>query len=127
MIAIFAVSAALCLKGFALASKLSARQNAKDKAVIIVQNAAEILKANHGDIDTLTTVYHSTTVDGAFVAHFDSDFNNTEYNNTAKYTLTVIPVSDASDYLGIVHVYVSDNDGILFEVNVAWQEVQYNE
>ena len=127
MIAIFAVSAALCLQGFALASKLSARQNAKDKAVIIVQNAAEMLKASHGDIDKLTTVYHSTTVDGAFTAYFDADFNNTQNSSSAEYTLTISPLNSESQFLGIAHVYVSDHDGILFEVNVAWQEVQNNE
>lgn len=127
MIVVFAVSAALCLQGFALASKLSARQIAKDKSVITVQNAAEILKANNGDINTLNTVYHGTTADGVFTAYFDSDFNNTQNSDSAEYTLTISPLNSESQYLGIAHVYVSDDDGILFEINVAWQEVQNNE
>ena len=127
MIVVFAVSAALCLQGFALASKLSARQIAKDKSVITVQNAAEILKANNGDINTLNAVYHGTTTDGVFNAYFDADFNNTENSYATEYTLTISPLNSESQFLGIAHVYVSDDDGILFEINVAWQEVQNNE
>ena len=127
MIVVFAVSAALCLQGFALASKLSARQIAKDRSVITVQNAAEILKANNGNINMLNALYRGVASNGVFTAYFDSDFNNTQNCDSAEYTLTISPLNSESQYLGIAHVYVSDDDGILFEINVAWQEVQNNE
>ena len=44
MICIFALAAALCLQGFALANKISEDRHAKDCALISAQNAAEILK-----------------------------------------------------------------------------------
>ena len=49
MILVFALSAALCLQGFALADHLSRQQKSREKAVVIAQNIAETLKAFSGD------------------------------------------------------------------------------
>ena len=45
MILVFALAAALCLRTFVWADGYSARQQARDQAVTVAQNAAETLQA----------------------------------------------------------------------------------
>ena len=46
MIAVFAVSAALCLEAFAMAERVSRENEDRDNAVRLAQNAAEIGRAH---------------------------------------------------------------------------------
>lgn len=45
MVLVFALAAALCLRGFLKAEEISTRTARRDEAVWIAQNAAELLKA----------------------------------------------------------------------------------
>lgn len=45
MVLVFALAAALCLQGFAKAGEIAAQTARRDEAVLIAQNAAELLKA----------------------------------------------------------------------------------
>ena len=45
MVLVFALSAAVCLQVFALSGSLSRTCEARDRAAVIAQNAAEALKA----------------------------------------------------------------------------------
>ena len=51
MVLVFALSAALCLNVFVKADEISRTIAYRDEAVLIAQNAAEILKATSGDAD----------------------------------------------------------------------------
>ena len=46
MLLVFALAAAVCLRMFALSGKLSRTYEAKDRAVLAAQNAAELIKRN---------------------------------------------------------------------------------
>lgn len=49
MVLVFALAAALCLNVFVKADEISRRVVYRDEAVLIAQNAAEVLKATSGD------------------------------------------------------------------------------
>ena len=51
MVLVFALAAALCLQGFVRADETACRTARRDEAVVIAQNAAELLKAG-GDPET---------------------------------------------------------------------------
>ena len=53
MILVFALAAALCLQAFAQAKVISEETARYDQAVTLARNAAELLKATGGDLQTV--------------------------------------------------------------------------
>ena len=64
MLLVFALAAALCLNVFARADEISKQTARRDEAVLIAQNAAEILKsgtdAHHAPVEKIRQLLHST-------------------------------------------------------------------
>ena len=108
MVLVFALTAALCLQGFSLADRISHRQEAREKAVVLSQSMAEALKASSGDPEAASRLLDDFPE--------DSDF-----------TVQVIPVSTEDPYLGSARIMVTYEDENIFEITVAWQEVSKNE
>ena len=50
MVLVFALAAALCLRAFVWSDQLSRQNEARDRALLEVQNAAEALKHTGGDM-----------------------------------------------------------------------------
>lgn len=108
MVLIFALTAALCLQGFSLADRMSRRQEAREKAVVLAQNLAESLKANSGDLEAASRLLDDFSEDPDFV-------------------IQVISVSTDDPYLGSARIVVTYEEEAIFEITVAWQEVSKNE
>ena len=101
MILVFAITAALCLKGFAAANTLSLQQERKNAAVILAQNAAETLKATGGDYEALANV--------------DRDDD--------ALTLKATPKDTDNPFLGAADIKVFYEEELLLQISAAWQEV----
>ncbi len=103
MVLVFALAAALCLGIFVEADRVSRETAYRDEAVLIAQNAAEILKATSGD-----AVYASDTLDPA----------------AAKdgYRLEIELADTGSPYLGRAEIRVYLEDAQLFALSTGWQE-----
>ena len=108
MVLVFALTAALCLQGFSLADRISRRQEAREKAVVLAQNMAEALKSRSGDLEAASWLLEDFSE--------DSDF-----------AVQVIPVSTEDPYLGSARIVVTYKEETIFEITVAWQEVSKNE
>ena len=102
MLLIFAVAAALCLRGF-LAAELTARENEiRDEAVLQVRNVAEQLKYTNGK--------------------WGFEQNSDACIVSVRYLEQELPG------LGKAEVIVTDREGaVLFSLPVAWQEVDGDE
>lgn len=105
MLLVFALAAALCLKGF-LAAELTARENGqRDSAVLLAQNAAEQLKHHRGAWEP-----------------------SGDCGQTQGLLLTVERLDTGLEFLGKAQVSVSDTAGnVLVTVPAAWQEVERDE
>ena len=57
MLLVFALAAALCLRMFVLSDRKSLDFEARDYAVLEVQNAAETVKLNYGDLSACVQSY----------------------------------------------------------------------
>ena len=57
MVLVFALAAALCVQAFVLSDQTSRRNEARDRAVLEAQNAAEELKSVHGEFQQMTELY----------------------------------------------------------------------
>ena len=101
MLLVFAITAALCLQGFAAANKISLQKARLGEAVLLAQNAAEILKATSGDYEALADI---PLADNAFF-------------------LSVTPQNATTPYLGTANIQIYYETEFLFQITVAWQEV----
>ncbi len=108
MLLVFALAAALCLKGFLWAGQISRENAVRDRAVICAQNLAERIKAN--GLDEPLTLYY--------------DENWQPASENGAYVVTALPES-APAGLGRAVVTVSHRAGTpVFSIPAAWQEVQ---
>ena len=114
MVLVFALAAALCLRCFVLSDRLSERNALRDEAVLAAQTAAEALKGCGGDYGRTAQMLGGKWNDGRVSVHTEG-----------KYTLMIVPENSGDPLLGSarVEVYSVQDDALLFDLTVAWQEV----
>ena len=98
MILIFALAAALCLQIFVKADNISQTTYQKDKAVVLAQNAAELLKATAGNFEAVQTMAEE------------------------PYRIAITAQPNQLPGLQQVHIQVYYETELLFAVNTGWQE-----
>jgi len=114
MLLVFALAAALCLKAFVWADRQSEAAGARDKALLQAQNAAETLKACHGDFEKAASVYGGT---------WDGTVWMISQNGSE---IQVSPRESGQKYLGAAVVEVTNGGETLAQLPVNWQEVDEN-
>lgn len=102
MLAVFALAAALCVQGLALADRLSAQHTAQDRALLEAQNAAEALKAGH--------TQHFAQADGSLRLYYDQDWAACSPEQ-AVYQLEVQPQDSGHPLLWSAQILVEDAQG----------------
>lgn len=98
MLLVFALSAAICLQVFAKARAISTSAADLDSAVILAQNAAEVLKTTAGDIDAAQALAK------------------------APYRLVLTEVSASVSGLQQMRIQVYLEEEILFSLDTGWLE-----
>lgn len=107
MLLVFAMAAALCLQVFVKADDISRRVNERDRGVFLAQSAAEILKDNVGDLNMAKTLISCLEEDGYLL-------------EICKQPVAVSGLGEAK----IIVRHEGDPNRIVYELEVAWQEVQ---
>ncbi len=127
MVLVFALAAALCLQMFVFASQVADRCEAKDRAVLVVQNAAEVWKMNCGDPQKcVQQLGGESSADGWYI-EYNADWEETS-NGDAEYLVRAVPVASNDPLLGCADISAQTVDGdCLFQVSIAWQEVVSDE
>lgn len=127
MVLVFALAAALCLQMFVFSSQVMDRCEAKDRAVLAVQNAAEVWKMNSGDAEKCAQLLGGESDADGWQIGYDADWNQTD-DPDAVYWVRAIPVATDDILVGCADISAQTADGdCLFQVSVAWQEVSYEE
>lgn len=99
MVLVFALAAALCLTAFVKADQISRETVRRDEAVLLAQNAAQVLKATSGDVEQATAVAEGT-----------------------DYQLEIERIH-AHNLLGRAEIRVWQENELIFSLPVGWQEV----
>ena len=99
MVLVFALAAAVCLLIFAQARNLSREAASTDEAVILAQNAAEVLKATGGDQKTAQALAE------------------------APYRLDILPEDSGIPGFAQAQILVYGEETLLFALRTGWQEV----
>jgi hypothetical protein len=125
MVLVFALAAALCVQVFVLSDRTSRHNEARDRAVVEVQNVAETLKACHGDYTELTALRGGEWNGALWGCSYDSDWAPLTAGDGAYHLLATPADSGGQRLLGGAQVaaYTADGD-LLYELSIAWQEVE---
>ena len=125
MVLVFAMTAAVCLRMFVLADRLSVKYEARDHAVIEAQNAAEWLK--QGAAEEYLSQYEAVGNEGIWTVRFDRQWNVTVQQENAEYFLQIIPVESERDTLWEAEIVVVSENEELFRLTVAGQKTEVDE
>lgn len=122
MLLILIVAAALCLRAFAWSDQQSLHYTDRDRAMVELQSAAEILKTHSGDFSAAAASYGGRATQTQWVLDFDENWNITATSGT--YRICAIAIACDVDYLGSATLTVQPVVGDIFaELTISWQEV----
>lgn len=130
MILVFALAAALCLRVFVWSSQMSRHIEARDRAAVEAQCAAEIIKSEGSGGGSAADVLRAAsgkvggTYDGKTLrVNYDGEWEHTD--GDVSFCLEASPADTDVDGLALVSVSVTDEDGnVLFEIDAAWQRTE---
>ncbi len=126
MLLVFALAAALCLQAFAKSDQLSKRGGERDRAAVLCQSAAEIIRHTGGDFVQAAALLDATSGDqDSFLIFYGSDWEPSA--PVSKYTLGACRIETDVPGLGKAEIWVVDDgsepEEELIRFQVAWQEV----
>jgi len=107
MVLVFAMAAAICLQVFSLSDRLSKENEARAEAALLAQNTAEELKFSYGEV-----LLDWEEADGIY------------YMEEEGYRVQVQAAETEISGLRKVELQVLQEEEVLFEIPVAWQEVK---
>ncbi len=107
MLFVFIFATALCLCIFVKSDKMTEKSEARDHAVLIARNAAELLEESSGDVNKVLDILST-------------------YADQGDLSLE-IKKNDAEGYLGTAKISVMYKREQIFSLNAAWQEVSEDE
>ena len=119
MVLFFALTAAICLQAFAKSEIISQNSADRDAASLLAQNAAETIKALHGDLEAAKAALSGEIQDGCLLLQGDA---NGRFAPDGAYHLRIEPLP-AERGLGRALVTVIDGqEWIWFSLTCSWQE-----
>ncbi len=125
MLLVFALAAALCLQTFVRSDSISRQSEERDRAVVMVQSAAETIRYEGGTpenaLEMAAKQLDGTYIDGTLLLEYDENWEP----GVGGYQLTAHAQPSDVAGLGRALVVVEKADGtVLFQLEVAWQEVK---
>lgn len=122
MLLVFALAATVCVRMFVLSEKLSRKYEATDQAVLVAQNAAEILKKN-GIAGFAGEPGAAQMEENRWVIVYDSEWKVTE-KGAEKFSMEVCYREEENGLLWRAEIVVlTENGEELFRLPVAGQIV----
>lgn len=109
MVLVFALAAALCIQVFVFSDRTSRYNEARDRAVLEAQNAAEALKS--GNDDYFSSRHAAINGNLGFLLNYDADWQSIPADTVGTYHLTVCYTESGRETLWTAEVTVSTADG----------------
>lgn len=122
MVLVFAISACVCVRCFVHADQLSKKQENKTAAVLVAQNAAELLKSTSGDMEKAADEMGGFCDGNSWCMPMDASWNVIGEREQAVYLLEVTREAQGELPVGAALLRVTAAGETLVEIRVAWQE-----
>ena len=123
MILVFALTAALCLKAFVQADRISLKTERQTQASFLAQNAAETMKACRGDLETAAQMLDGQIIGDTLQIRYDRKGIPVKENDTHTFLLqitkTTVPAPGGD--LGAAEVCVSAVGDPLLTLQILWR------
>lgn len=116
MLLILALAAALCMQGFAWADTQAQNNARKDRALVELQSAAEVLQACSGDLQAAVALHGGVLEQGNWTILLEDGT-----------VLRAVPEQAALPNLGTARLEAEYNGAQLLQLQVCWQEAGYEE
>lgn len=123
MILVFALASALCLQAFVQSDRMSRDSEARDRAAVLCQSVAEVLRHTGGDFREAARLLEAQSCeDDGLMLDYDKDWAPAE--DTMRYTVGAGRVDTSLHGLGKAAVWCRDEEtGVeLFRLEVSWQK-----
>lgn len=121
MVLVFALAAALCLRAFVLADRISRTCEERDRAVSAIQTVAETLKHVYGDFDEAERMAESLLEDVDVVFCSGDQWTANQHDSM---TVVVCPVENETALMGCAEITAYDSAAkSIITLTVGWQEV----
>lgn len=133
MILVFALAAALCLQSFVLSDRISRKGEARGRAALECQTAAETIRSCGGDMGQALSAaaekLGGNYEQGLLWLDYDQDWEPIDYDEcgleapAAAYRLTASGAPAQVPGLEKASVWVTDSEGgeAIFQLEIAWQ------
>lgn len=130
MVLVFALAAAICVRGFVLSDSVSKTNAAQDAAMLRAESAAEIYKNCRGDGSAAVKRYGGAIKGTIWTVYWDEGWKQVKTARQAAYRLQIQPESKNTAKMGNATVKVfslKKNEKMLLSFPLAWQEADDNE
>lgn len=122
MLLVFAISTSICVRCFVHADQLSQRQENKAAAVLVAQNAAELLKSTSGNMEKAAEQMGGFCDGNSWCMPMNALWEAIEEREQAVFLLEVTRENKTELPLGTALLRVTVGEESLIEIRVAWQE-----
>ena len=134
MVLVFALAAAFCLQIFVAANRISKRNEAVSQAALMAQNTAELLKSSSEDWEQALVDNRWEKTENSWCISYDESWKPVENDRDQAYQMKILETEASVEGLVRVRIQVTDetvkgneDDTVLFQIPVAWQEVSAHE
>lgn len=124
MLLIFALAAAVCLRGFAWADSTSKHNRNCDLAMAEAQNAAAILQNNGGDLTAAAEIMGGRVEEECWGIDYNEQWEQTD--TEGKFAL-LVRFRPSPALVSVAEITVAGDGERLAELKVSWQEVAADE
>ena len=127
MIGFFAVIAAICLQGIALANRISNEHSRNDRAVLAAQNIAEAIKAECGDLNAASDILSGDVQGDSLIVFYDPSGDIVSEEHTEGFKAIARITESERPLLGSASVQIIYENEVIYSLTVGWQKDLENE
>ncbi|MBQ7796632.1 MAG: hypothetical protein IJ374_08760 [Lachnospiraceae bacterium] len=129
MVLVFALAAVMCLQIFGLSDRLSRKNEALSEAALLSQNAAEQIKSHGGVLSEILEPAGWESGDECWFLDYDKNWQQMESGDGKAGSYRVEVREETSEIPGLkrARISVTENGETIFQIPVAWQEVEDHE
>ena len=127
MIGFFAVIAAICLQGIALANRISNEHSRNDRAVLAAQNIAEAIKAECGDLNAASDILSGDVQGDSLIVFYDPSGDIVSEEHTEGFKGIARITESKRPLLGSASVQIIYENEVIYSLTVGWQKDLENE
>lgn len=121
MVLFFSLAAVMTLRGFAYAEDISRQKSTLESAMVVTQNAAELLKSTGGDFVGTAEKMAGIIEEGRLIIRCSSEGQPAAEADRYGFSVIAEPIPSENPLLESAHIKAVFEDEIILAFDVSWQ------